>query len=134
MKTCVTLLGVSACLALCACESVQNRVSNQEDLLAAAGFDTRPANTPEREAELKKLPSNKFVTKEKEGRFEYVYADPFVCNCLYVGDQQAFDRYKQEMFQKNIADEQQLTAEMYQGPWIWGGWDWGPWGPRGWWW
>jgi hypothetical protein len=136
MKVLSALTGLSVCLVLVACESVQSRVSNQEDLLAAAGFDAKPANTPSREAELRRLPSNKFVTRTKDDHFEYIYADPVVCNCLYVGDQSAFNAYKRELFQRNIADEQQLTAEMYQGPWSWDGWSWGPWGwgPRFWWW
>jgi hypothetical protein len=134
MKALVTLLGVSAFLTLCACQSLRGTVSNQEDLLAAAGFDARPANSPAREAALKRLPPNKFVTKTKGDRFEYVYADPIVCNCLYVGDQRAFDAYKQELLERHIADEQQVAAEMYEGPWVWESWDWAPWGPRAWWW
>jgi hypothetical protein len=34
-----------------------------EDNLAAAGFIVRPANTPERRAMLKRLPSNRFIMR-----------------------------------------------------------------------
>jgi hypothetical protein len=129
---------IAACiagLALSACESTKSRVSQQEDLLSAAGFTVKPANTPQRQSELQTLPADKFVTHAKNDRVVYVYADPLVCDCLYVGDQNAFNAYKREMFQQHIADEQQLTAEMYNQPWGWGGWDWGPWGygPGYWW-
>lgn len=121
---------------LAACASLSSRVQNKEDLLAAAGFDMHPATTPQREAELKSLPPNKFVTRAKGDHVEYFYADPLVCNCLYTGDQRAFDSYKHEVFERRIADEQQLTAQMYPEPpdW-WVGWQWGPWGWPGptWW-
>ena len=126
----------AACVALGACASVQSRVARKENLLSAAGFDVKPANTPRREAELKRLPPNKFVRQAKDDHELYLYADPVVCNCLYVGDQKAYDAYKQEVFQRQLADEQQMTAETYTGPWYWGGWTWGPWGwnKRFWWW
>jgi hypothetical protein len=127
---------ISICALLGACVSMQARVANKENLLAAAGFDVHPANTAQREAELKTLPPNKFVTRAKNDHVEYLYADPLVCNCLYTGDQTAFDRYKREVFERHIADEQQLTAQMYQEPPLyWGSWSWGPWGwPGPFWW
>ncbi|HTV52235.1 MAG TPA: hypothetical protein VME21_13695 [Steroidobacteraceae bacterium] len=135
MKT-PTLMMVAAIVCLAGCESMQGRVSDKEDLLAAAGFDVKPATTPERLAELRSLPANKFVSRAKGDHVEYLYADPLVCNCLYVGDQSAFNAYKREVFQRKLADEQQLTAELYQEPpGFWYGWSWGPWGWPGpaWW-
>lgn len=134
----VTLIGISAVavLALTACASMSSRVHEKENLLAAAGFDVHPADTPEREAELKSLPPDKFVTRAKGDHVEYLYADPLVCNCLYTGDQKAFGTYKREVFERHLANEQQMTAEMYREPpsW-WHAWSWGPWGWRGpaWW-
>lgn len=129
---------VSACAAvgLAGCASMSSRVRDKENLLAAAGFDVHLANTSEREKELKALPPNRFVTHAKGDHIEYFYADPLVCNCLYTGDQKAFDRYKHEVFERQIADERQLTAQMYREPpgW-WDGWSWSPWGMPGppWW-
>jgi hypothetical protein len=116
---------------LAACETPQERVEHHEDNLAAAGFIVRPANTPEREAMLKRLPPNKFVQRAKGDTVDYVYADPLVCNCLYVGTQQAYNQYKQHQQQQNLADEQLLTADTYaDSTWSWGAW--GPWpGPYG---
>jgi hypothetical protein len=132
------LAGISAAvvLGLGACASTKERVQEKEDLLAAAGFVMRPANTPARESELTSLPRHKFVTRVKGGNVEYLYADPVVCNCLYTGDQKAFGNYKHELFERHLANQQQLTAEMYQEPpgW-WYGWRWRPWGWPGpaWW-
>lgn len=137
-RSAVALVAVSAAVGagLAACTSMSSRVQDKENLLAAAGFDVHPAATPQRQAELKSLPPNKFVTRTKGDHVEYFYADPLVCNCLYTGDQQAFDNYKREMFERHLADEQELTAQMYSEPpgW-WDGWRWGPWGWAGppWW-
>ena len=99
-----------------------NQVQDKEDMLAAAGFTLVPANTPQRQAALKTLPPHKFVHQVRNNVVVFTYADPTICDCLYVGDQAAYDRYRQNVFVKNIADEQQMTAQMNQM-------DWGPWGP-----
>jgi len=102
-------------------------VANKEDLLTAAGFSFRPADTPQRISALHALPPHKFVHQERHGRTVWIYADPTICGCLYVGDQQAYSNYKQEVFAKRLANEQQMTAEMNENAAM--QMDWGPWGP-----
>jgi hypothetical protein len=132
-KTLVTFAAVSAtALTLAACETTAQRISGKEDTLAAAGFTMLQANTPQRQAELSKLPPNKFVPKTTGNTTQYIYADPVNCKCLYIGDQKAYSAYKQDMLAKKLADEQQMTAMTYQDNWDWGGFNWGPWG-GGWW-
>ena len=110
-------------LALAACQTPQQAVAGKEDNLAAAGFIVRPADTPQRQAMLSKLPANHFVQRVRGDDVRYVYADPVVCHCLYVGSQQAYGQYKANMQQQHLADEQQMTASMYSDPaWDWGGW------------
>ena len=111
-----------------ACASPQQRVQEHEDLLAAAGFTVLPANTPARQTQLHTLPPHRFVQQARGDRVVYLYADPLVCQGLYIGDQAAYGRYRQEIFQRQIANEQLLAAQMNQQAW-----DWGPWG-TGWWW
>jgi hypothetical protein len=115
-------------LACFGCATKSERVTNKEDLLAAAGFSAVPASTAERQKQMASLPPNHFLTKTQNDKLAYFYADPLVCNCIYIGDQAAYGRYRQEVFQRKIASEQQLTAESYDGP-GWDGWAWGP----GWW-
>lgn len=119
------LAGVT--LALGACQSVPEKIENKEDLLAAAGFVAQPANTSQRQASMKKLPPNKFVRQANGSDFVYVYADPVVCQCVYVGSQDAYGQYRQMVFQKNLADERRMTASMNQDAFDFG--PWGPWGP-----
>jgi hypothetical protein len=114
-------------IALASCETAAERIGSKEDLLAAAGFTVRPANTPQREAELKQLPPNKFVLKTKGDRVSYAYADPVVCDCLYIGDQHAYGAFKQELFTRRLADEEQMTAITYQDSWDWGEAGWNDW-------
>ena len=123
-------LVVLGTLAAAACESPQQKIANKEDNLAAAGFKFVPTNSPARQAAIKQLPPHKFSRQMRDGRVFYVYPDPTICGCLYVGDQNAYGRYRANVFAKNLADEQAMTAtEMSMNSW-----DWGPWGgyPMGW--
>lgn len=122
--------GLAAGLAssLAGCATPQQRVEQKEDNLAAAGFLARPANTPERQAMLQRLPANTFFREVKGDEIHYVYADPLVCSCLYVGSQEAYGAYQRHMQEQRLAEEKRLTAQLYSDPaWNWGAW--GPWGP-----
>ena len=122
----VTLMAVGA---LSACQTQRQIVSEHEDRLSAAGFIIKPANTPARQAMLARLPANRFVMRQNGDRIHYVYADPLDCGCLYVGTQQAYNRYKANELAQHLADEQQLTAQTYSDArWRWDAW--GPWGPN----
>jgi hypothetical protein len=114
-----------AMCALTACQTQQQRVEQREDKLSAAGFIVRPANTPERLVMLNKLPPHKFVQRVNGDVVHYVYADPLVCGCLYVGSQQAYNQYKANQLQQQLADQQQMTAQTYSDA----AWNWGAWGP-----
>jgi len=118
----VVALAVSFGLALAGCQSTPEVVQKKEDLLAAAGFTPQPANTPQRIAAMRKLPPNKFVQQANNAQIVYVYADPVVCQCVYFGNQAAYAQYRQMVFQKNLADERQMTAAMNQAAF-----DFGPW-------
>jgi hypothetical protein len=119
------LLGI---LVSAGCETQQQRITEHEDKLAAAGFIVRPANTPERKEMLSRLPPHQFVQRVNGDSVHYVYADPLVCGCLYVGSQQAYSQYREQELQQHLADEKQMTAQMYQdSAWSWNAW--GPWSP-----
>jgi hypothetical protein len=118
-------LAVMALLGLSGCETAQQVVGQKEDSLSAAGFIIRPANTPDRQAMLNRLPPHRFVERVHGDQVEYVYADPLVCDCLYVGSQQAYGKYRAFVQQRQIADEQEMSAEMYSDA----AWNWGAWGP-----
>lgn len=114
-------LAISIGLALAGCQTAS--VQQKENLLSAAGFTPQPANTPQRIAAMKRLPPNKFVQQTKNSQIVYVYADPIVCQCVYFGNQAAYAQYRQMVFQKNLADERQMTAMMAQDTFEFGPWD-----------
>ena len=127
LALCALLWGAGS---LTACETQQQRVLDREDKLAAAGFIIKPANTPERQQMLTRLPANQFVMRQNGDTIHFVYADPLVCGCLYVGTQQAYDQYKANQLQQHLADEQSMAAQTYSdAAWNWN--SWGPWGPMG---
>jgi len=115
------VLAAAACLAGCA--SPQELVQDHENMLAAAGFLVRPANTPERQQTLASLPPNRLVQRFHDDKVAYLYADPLVCHCLYVGSQGAYGLYQQQ----RLADEQVEATQFGYG----GGFGWGPWGGFG---
>lgn len=121
------MVATGSLLASCA-QLKQKAVQSREDNLAAAGFVLKPANTPEREDMLKRLPPNKFVSRSNGDMVHYVYADPIVCGCLYVGSQQAYQQFQVHEQQQRLADEQRMTADTFSdSAWNWGAW--GPWSP-----
>jgi hypothetical protein len=73
------------CIALTACQS--SGILQQENALSAAGFSVRIADSAERQAMLNRLPPNMFVQRVNGNDIHYVYADPVVCGCLYIGTQ-----------------------------------------------
>lgn len=112
---------------LAACQSTQ--VLQQEDDLGAAGFTVRIADTAERQDMMNRLPPNQFVQRVSGNSVHYVYADPVVCGCLYIGTQQEFDRYVVNM-QLDFAQAQRIAfLNYYDAAWNWDAW--GPWGPLG---
>ncbi len=127
-RVATVMVGAAAlALGLTACETTQDQVSRREDHLAAAGFMVRPADTPARQKMLASLPSHQFVMRTHADSVSYVYADPLVCDCLYVGSQVAYDQYKSNMEQQHLANEEAMSAQNFADP----EWNWSAWGGGG---
>jgi hypothetical protein len=111
----ITVLGI----ALVGCAAIEKSdATDTEQLLAAAGFIMKPADTPEKLAHLNTLTQLKVVPHDRNGKVYYVYADAADCQCLYAGNQEAYQRYENLTVKQNIA-EMNEAASM----------DWGMWGP-----
>ena len=85
---------------LAGCASI---VSRQEAQLDAAGFRMVPADTPERQAQMTGLPARQFVRGANGDFITYTYADPLVCNCLYVGSDAAYAAYHRMLAQSSAS-------------------------------
>jgi hypothetical protein len=118
----VVALALIVALPLAGCAAIQrSEARDTEQLLAAAGFQAKPAETPEKLANLKAMPPRQLVARSKDGNFVYTYADPDYCQCLYVGGPKEYSAYQRLAVKKEIAREQREAAM-----------DWDMWGP--WWW
>ena len=122
-------LSVLGTLLLSNCAAIRREeAQSTENLLAAAGFQVRPADTPAKLAQLKALPALKMQMRQKDGKLVYTYADPDNCNCLYVGGPQQYTEYRRLAMKQEIAQEQMEAAEAQEDAAM----DWGMWGPWGW--
>jgi hypothetical protein len=126
-------IAVTWALASAGCVSEQSRVQETEQMLAAAGFVEKPANTPDRQNQLAALPPYMLQSQQIHAgnaeTYGYAYADPQYCRCIFVGDARAFQRYQQIAIEKKIADERMRAAEMAENA----AFDWNIWGPYDWW-
>ncbi len=109
--------------------SQQSQVEDTEQMLAAAGFVAKPAETPVRLQQLATLKpfqiQRQLVPVSGGQTFGYLYADPQYCHCVFTGDARAYQTYRQMAQQQRIADEQLRAAELAQEE----AFDWGAWGP-----
>ena len=73
--------------------------------LTSAGFRVQIANNPAGQKALHALPAHRFVTNGAGDAMRYFYAEPQHCVCIFVGTQQAYDRYLKFLSeQSNPAD------------------------------
>jgi hypothetical protein len=68
-----------------------------DEMLARSGFQLHTADTPKKLAFLDSLPKNKFLHKMYKEKMYYFYANDPYCHCMYVGDQQAYLRFKESV-------------------------------------
>lgn len=81
-------------------------------MLAAAGFRQYPADTAQKMQTLKNLPSLSVRHYAgKDGTLRYWVADPYGCQCLYLGGPEAYQRYETLRLQNRMVREEQEAAE-----------------------
>jgi hypothetical protein len=90
-------------------ESNTAKAQRLEPMLAQAGFRMVPANTPAREQKLNDMAPFRINYMPRNGKPSYWYADPHVCNCLYVGNEQNFEQFRQL---KQTAGEEEQAQEV----------------------
>jgi hypothetical protein len=78
---------------------------------------------------LRALPTRRLVPNERDDRLYYVYADPEVCRCLYVGTEPQYQEYQRLALQKRLADEELMAAQDFLSATTmnWGLWEPWPW-------
>ena len=101
------VLAIVLALGFAGCAAIRpNQTDWTEQLLTAAGFQVEPVATAEELAHLRTLKPRKVVQDRRDDEMRYVYADPDVCTCFYVGDEQQYQKYQTLKVQKEIAERQ----------------------------
>jgi hypothetical protein len=121
------MIGATMLLSLMAgCATTTTSTQDQRSMLVAAGFKTITPKTPAHQQKLQQLQTGQVAQIQKNGRTYYVVADP-PQNVVYVGGPTEYQAYQQMRAQRQLAQENLQTAEMYQDAAMgWGGW--GGWG------
>jgi hypothetical protein len=100
--------------------------TTHENLLAAAGFEQKTADTPKKQELLATLPKGRLTLITWKGKKYYVQPDDVTPNLAWVGREQEFQAYHQLRLAKQISDDNLMAAQMSQHDmWAWGG-AWGP--------
>ncbi len=73
-----------------------------DEMFVRAGFKLHTADTPKKLDFLKSLPQNELVHKTYNEKMFYFYADGSSCQCLYVGDKQAYQRFRQSLKEEQM--------------------------------
>jgi hypothetical protein len=111
-------------LLLAGCATVRtHEATSIEQLLAAAGFQMRPADTPERLAALHAMPRQRLIAQSNDGAVTYTFADPDGCRCIYVGGPKEYSAYERFLVEKKLTDVKARAAmeSAWWGP-PYGGW------------
>lgn len=116
----MALMAIVVLLATAGCAAIQkSNAMDQERMLAAANFQMKFAKTPEQIAKIEALPQRKLTpVPGPDGKNRFVYADAQFCKCVYVGTEEAYDRYQNLTVKKQIAENEEAASM-----------NWGAWGP-----
>src|SRR5690242_18349827 len=111
------ILLIAALLAACSAfqETPVQKAQRIDPVLSASGFRMVPADSPGKQQVLASTPPltmRYYVTKK--GKPRYFFADPYECNCLYEGDEKAYQRYQYLRLQQKLVKEQEQAAELNQ--------------------
>ena len=117
-------------LLLSACAQVRDSDTRlTENHLLTAGFKIMLADTVERQRMLNALPPETVTRIPRDDTVYYIYADPDLCSCLYVGREAEFQRLQELALERRDSDRRMIANELDQDARL----GWGPTGPWGQW-
>ncbi len=104
---------------IAACASFQETPAQKaqriDPVLSAAGFHLVPADSQKKqEISASMPPLTMHYYMAKDGKPRYWFADPYVCNCVYEGDEKAYQRYQNLRLQQKLVKEEERAAELNQ--------------------
>jgi hypothetical protein len=96
------------------------KAQKTEALLATSGFKSLPIDSPAKQKVIQGLTPLTFNQLAHHGKIHYWFADPYYCNCVYVGNELAYLRYKQAKMERkqevNQVDYYADQENMVSGP------------------
>jgi hypothetical protein len=107
----VMAMAVGILLSGCATAPSGSPAKSQDDLLTAAGFIPRVANTPQSLAYLQTLPPQEIVQHRYKGTTRYLVCTDQNAKTCYVGDEAAYQRYQNLANQADIAASKRNVKE-----------------------
>lgn len=112
-RAAIATLFISIIAAGCATqETPAQHAQRIEPMLSAAGFHVHPADTPARQAQLQSLTPLKMRFYPRNGTMHYWYADPYYCQCIFGGNEQAYGAYERIRLQQQMENQQEMAARM----------------------
>lgn len=120
-------LAIALAVGSTACTAMRLEAAHRkENILAAAGFQMKPADTPDKLAQLQAMPQLKMIARNSpKGQLVYTYADAQGCKCLYTGNAQQYADYRRLALQQQMAESEVEAAQANEAAAM----DWGWWGP-----
>ena len=85
-----------------------------DEMLVRAGFQLHTADTAKQLDFLKSLPQNELVHKTYNEKVSYFYVDGSSCQCMYVGDEQAYQRFRQAVKEEQMDEIVETTSHQAQ--------------------
>ena len=104
--------GLSSILSIPACSWYHGRVQLGEELLGASGFRPYYPMDGTEQANLKRIPQRQLLVDRKAAKPTYLYADDSICDCLFMGNQAAYDKLLQLGRTQENTDETFRAAEL----------------------
>jgi hypothetical protein len=105
------LMALTIMIAGCASQGTMPATMQTQLDLGSCGFTWKTADTPEKLKQVEALPQRQIVRHEKDGKAYYIYADARDCKCVYIGDEKAYQQYKQFVYDKRMDRKNDLAAE-----------------------
>jgi hypothetical protein len=81
-----------------------------DEMLVRSGFQLHTLDTPKKLAFLNSLPKNKFLYKKHNKKMLYFYVNDASCQCMYVGNKQAYLRFKQSVREHQMNERIDTTS------------------------
>jgi hypothetical protein len=105
----MTALVLVAPFVFWACTITPEATADQvENMLVAAGFTYKTADTPQQMERMQTLPQERFIRHQAGGDVHYLYADAVECKCVWRGDKAAYSRYKELARERKVDYKESL--------------------------